>query len=307
MNRASLVEALLRAAARVPLPLLHGVGSAVGMVAAAVPNDARHYARVNAQLCFGDRPLAERKALVRCALRETAKGALETGPVWFRPLQDVLGLVRRVENESLFNDAVAAGRGLLILAPHLGCWEVLQAWIGQRVTANALYRPPRQAEFEELITRARSRTGVRFWPTTAGGVRALFKALRNGEAVGVLPDQQPPGEGVFAPFFGYPAKTMTLFGKLAARSGAPVLLGWAERLPRGQGFVVHWQETDEAAIGSDDPETAAAAMNREIERAARRNLCQYQWTYRRFSRQPARTRNPYRRYRSRGGWVAVAD
>ncbi len=305
MNRANLVEALLRVTARIPLPLLHGAGAVAGSLAALVPNKARHYARVNAELCFGDRPLTERKALVRCTLRETAKGALETGPIWFRPLDEVLAMVRRVEGEHLFDEAVAAGRGLLVLAPHLGCWEVLQSWIGQRVASNALYRPPRQAVFEELITRSRSRTGVRFWPATGAGVRALFKALRKGEAVGVLPDQQPPGEGVFAPFFGQPAKTMTLFGKLAARSGAPVLLGWAERLPRGRGFVVHWHRADEAALGAADPELGATALNGEVEQAARGNLCQYQWTYRRFSRQPAGQRNPYRRYRSRGGWVAA--
>lgn len=302
MSRARLIEHLLRLTAPLPLWLLHALGGLIGGVGVLIPNSARHIARVNVELCFPDWPLARKRELVRRTLRESAKSLTELGALWYRPLPRVLGLVRAVEGEELVQEGIGRGKGLLVIAPHLGAWEALQAWIGQRIASHALYRPPRQAELEGLITRARSRTGTRFWPAKPSGIRALFKALRSGEAVGVLPDQQPAGEGVFAPFFGVPAKTMTLFCKLAARSEATVLIGWAERLPHGEGYHLRWRRVDDG-IRDPDPERAAAAMNAAIEAAARELPCQYQWTYRRFSRQPDGHKNLYKRWRSKSGWV----
>lgn len=305
MNRARFVDQLFRAASHLPLRALHAIGGGAGRLANRFPNEARHNARVNVELCFPERPLGERRALAAAAMRETARGMTELAALWYRPVDEVLARIRSVDGEAAFQEALGEGRGLLIIAPHLGAWEALQAWVGQHATTHALYRPPRQAAFEELITRARSRTGVTFWPATGRGVRALFKALRDGQAVGILPDQQPPEEGVFVPFFGVPAKTMTLFSKLAAKSGAPIVIGWAERLPRGEGYVLRWRRVQEP-VGDPDPERGAAAMNRAIEAAVRECPAQYQWTYRRFSRQPEGVRNPYKQWVRRDGWVRKA-
>lgn len=303
MSRADLIEHLLRSLAYLPLPLLHAGGTLAGTLACLIPNNARHIARVNAELCFPDWPTRRKRALVRCSLRESAKTLLELGPLWYRPPRQLLRLIREVEGAEILDAAIESSRGVLIIAPHLGSWELLQVWVANRTGLHALYRPPRQTDLEDLIKRARARTGARFWPSRPAGVRALYRALRAGEAVGILPDQQPPGEGVFVPFFGVPAKTMTLFGKLAARSHAPMVLGWAERLAHGRGYRLHWHAVDEA-VRDPDPLRAAAALNQAIEAAVRQRPCQYQWSYRRFSRRPEGERNPYKIYRSQDGWVA---
>lgn len=306
MSRAELIERLLRLLAYPPLPLLHAGGALAGTLANLVPNNARHTARVNVELCFPHWPLTEKQALVRCSLRESAKALLELGALWQRSPQRLLGLIREVKNAEVLDTAIASGRGVLIVAPHLGAWELLQVWVARRTSLHALYRPPRQADLEELINRARARTGARFWPARPAGIRALYRALHAGEAIGILPDQQPPGEGVFAPFFGVPAKTMTLFGKLAARSRAPVVLGWAERLACGRGYRLHWRAVDES-VRARDPLLAATALNAAIEAAIQHEPCQYQWSYRRFSRRPEGERNFYRAYRSQGGWIASVE
>lgn len=300
--RARLLDLLLRLAARLPLPLLHRLGDGLGRLASRLPGRERHVARVNIQLCFPDRPLAERQALVTASLQESIKGLLELGPIWHRPLSRVLSLVREVEGEEAVERALAEGRGLLVIAPHHGSWELLQMWLAQQTRLHALYRPPRQHWLEPLLVRGRSRSGATFWPARPSGIRALFKALRAGEAVGVLPDQQPPGEGVYVPFFGQPAKTMTLFCKLAARSEAPVIIGWAQRLPRGAGYRLHWHRVEDN-LRDPDAEKAATAMNRAIERVVAGAPAQYQWTYRRFQRRPQGRDNPYKRWVSDGGWV----
>ncbi|PWG64905.1 LpxL/LpxP family acyltransferase [Spiribacter halobius] len=304
--RARLLEGLLRAVARLPLRWLHALGSGLGRLADRLPNAERHTCRVNIELCFGDRPLAERRALARAALRESAKGLTELAVFWYRAPARNLALVREVQGAEVLEAARAGGRGVLILAPHHGAWELLQVWVAARMPLHALYRPPRQPYLEPILVGRRARTGARQWPAGTAGVRGLLRALRNNEAVGVLPDQQPPGEGVHAPFFGVPAKTMTLFCKLAARSRAPVVIAWAERLPRASGYRLHFCSVEEP-VTDPDPLRAATAMNAAIERIVRERPEQYQWTYRRFSRPPAGETNPYKRWVSRDGWLSPRE
>lgn len=303
--RARALDITYRLLALLPLRALHSLGDVIGTVGNWVPNRQRHVARVNIQLCFPDRPLSERKALARTSLRESAKGLLEIATLWYRPVDEVLGLIREIDGEDVFRQARAEDRGLLIIAPHLGCWEALQLWVAQHGPSHALYRPPRQPDLEPLINRGRSRSGMQFWPAKASGIRGLLSALKRGEIVGILPDQKPPGEGVFAPFFGIPAKTMTLFGKFAARSRATVIIGWAERLPRGSGYRLHFRRVT-GPVNSGDDETAATALNAAIEAAVRELPSQYQWSYRRFSRLPD-GRSRYRQWANNGGWITSAS
>jgi KDO2-lipid IV(A) lauroyltransferase len=286
------VDAGLRALSHLSLPTLHRIGDAAAWLTERLGREECHVAQVNADLCFPDWSEAERRQLARAALRENARGLVELAAAWQWPIPRVLALIESVEGAEVVDEALAEGQGLLVIAPHHGAWEVLQIWLAQRVRLNALYRPPRWKELEALLNRGRSRSGAVFWPARPSGIRALFKALKAGEAVGVLPDQSPPGEGVFAPFFGRHAKTMTLFGKLAERTQAPVVIGWAERLDRGAGFRVHWQRVT-GPVGDPDPAVAAAALNQAIEGVVRARPAQYQWTYRRFSRRPEGWANPY--------------
>lgn len=287
-----LLEGLLRLLARVPLPVLHALGGGLGWLAAWIPNRARHVSAVNLSLCFPELPPAERRRLLRRSLQETARGLLELGPLWYRPPEAVCALVRETVDEHLFDQALARGRGILWLGPHLGSWELTPVYCMQRIPLHALYRPPRQGVLEPLLIAARERCGAHLVPATGAGVRQLLRALQAGEAVGILPDQQPPGQGVFAPFFGVPAKTMTLLPRLAGRTDAAVLSAFAERLPRGRGYRLHFQAVDEA-VASDDPLQAGQALNRAVENAVRVCPQQYLWSYRRFSRRPDGGPAPY--------------
>jgi len=292
-GRARLINGLLALLSLLPLRVLHALGGGAARLAELLKIRERHTARVNADLCFPEWPVEDRRWLARQAMKENFRGLFELAAFWHWPLERVLGLVQSVEGEDVIDQVAAEGRGMLVIAPHHGAWEILQMWLARRVSLHALYRPPRMSELEPLLNRGRSRSSATFWPARPSGIRALFKALQAGEAVGILPDQSPPGEGVYAPFFGQPAKTMTLFAKMAARTGAPVVIGWAERLPRGQGYRLHWRRVTEA-VDHSDPTEAAAAMNREIERVVRQRPEQYQWTYRRFARQAEGEPNPYK-------------
>ncbi|MDQ2702843.1 MAG: lauroyl acyltransferase [Pseudomonadota bacterium] len=284
-----------------PWPWLHALGN--GLARVSRWRDAREsrVARRNIELAFPDLDPAERDVLHRAVLRTTARQALETLALWTRPHPRNLALIRESHGTGLFDAAIAAGRGVIVAAPHHGNWELLNQWLAARTPLAILYRPPESAIGEAFLQRVRADDGGRVTQVPAEGaaVRQLLRTLQGGGVVGILPDQQPKaGEGVFAPFFGIQALTMSLLPRLAARTGSAVLFAYCERIP-GPGPAPAFALRIEAAPeGIDDADTAtgAHALNAGVERIARRDPAQYQWTYKRYKQRPPGSgeANPYR-------------
>lgn len=275
-----------------PLPLNHALGTAIGLLASVLPSKLRRDTRVNLALCFPELSVGERRRLLRRVLVETGKTATEAAYAWTRRPEQLNRVVVEVRGEDLLQEQLAKQRGLIVAVPHLGAWELLGLYWAARLRLHSMYRPPRRAEYEPLLTWVRERSGAELVPATAGGIRRLYRALAEGHVAAILPDQEPPAQGVFAPFFGRPAMTMTLLAKLAQRSGAPVIYSFAERLPRGRGYRIHLLPAPDG-IADPDPVVAATALNAGVEACARMALEQYQWTYRRFRRHPDGSQNPY--------------
>ena len=284
--RVLLFKLVLRLFALLPLRVAHALGAGLGWLAWVLPTGLRDTTLTNLRLCFPDMPEPERRRLARASLRETGKTFTEMGAMWFWSPAQVYGLVRETVNEDMAVDLYRQGRGLIVLIPHLGSWEMCNLHYAQDFPLTALYRPPRMAGLQRMIQQSRERVGARLVPTTAGGVKGLYAALGRHEVVGILPDQDPGrGGGVFAPFFGIPASTMTLVPRLAQRTGAPVVLIYGERLPKGRGYRTHFHPVGDA-IRDADPAVAAAALNRGVETCVRECPSQYQWSYRRFKTRP---------------------
>jgi len=279
----ALLYGALRAIGLLPLPLLHGIGAAIGFVTWILRGRARRIAERNLARIQTQKSAKERHALARASVVETGKAIAETAAIWGRPADRALGLIREVRGAELFDAAHARGNGLILAAPHLGCWELLNYWAASRAPLSIVYRPPRQSSLEPLLIRARGHLPVEQIRASGAGVRALYRRLAAGGVVGILPDQRPKqGEGVVAPFFGVPALTMVLLSRLARSTGAAVVFGFCERLPRGGGFRLHVLEAP-AGIDDEDIEVACAALNRGVERCVELAFAQYQWTYKRFA------------------------
>lgn len=282
--KALTVRGLLWCLGALPFRAMEALGAGIGLLHWYLPNRARRHSQANIDRCYGDRDPAWRRALVRASL--VALGRTLAESAWFlsrRPDQ-VLPLVHAVRGGEHLERARRAGRGIICATPHLGAWELAAAWVATRTSLTVLFRPPRLAALGEALRRGRERLGGRPVPTDGSGVRALHRALRNGEAVGLLPDQQPrEGQGVYAPFMGQPALTMTLLSRIAARTGAAVLFTVMVREPGARGFTLHVWPAD-PAVADADPEVAAAQVNREVERAIALAPAQYMWNYQRFRR-----------------------
>ena len=295
--RDTLVLFALRLLAALPLSVIQALGWCVGSLAALIPNRERANAEVNVALCFPQMGKTERRRFVRRALIENARTLLESPRAWLRDPDRLLEQVDPQDGARRIGELLAHGKGLIFAAPHLGNWEMGVHFLTRTTPTTVLYRPPREQVLEAVMVHGRGRDRAEIVPTDAGGIRALYQALGRGEAIAVLPDQQPKeesGAAVFAPFFGVPALTMTLLPRLARKTGAAVLYVYVERLRWGRGFRMHWLEAPEGIAGAD-PAAAATALNRGVENCVMRCPTQYQWTYRRFKSRPDGAPSPYRR------------
>ena len=268
---------VFRLLAGASLATLHRLGALLGWLTWLASPTYRRHLRENMALALG----ADSARRVRnAAIANAGRTSLELPRLWLHPLEETVRLVREVRGWDYVEAAQAAGKGILFLTPHLGCFEVTAQYYSHRAPISVLYRPPKQAWLQTMIEEGRARPQLYLAPADLSGVRTLIKALRRGEAVGMLPDQAPRrGEGRWIDFFGRPAYTMTLAGKLS-ESGAAVVLAWGERLPDGDGFRLHFMPPEHPVEGS--VEERAACISREMERLILKCPEQYLWGYNRY-------------------------
>lgn len=263
--------------ARLPLSVLHRIGALFGWVTYLFSKRYSSRLRENLQKAGLARSEAELKSLLHTNIREMGKGVMELPWVWRRPFEAVVASVRYVHGWEHFEAAQAQGKGVIVLTPHIGCFEVIGLYIAARTPMTCMYRVPRWKFLDTLMHEGRERGQMKLAPTDLGGVRQLLKALKKGQVIGVLPDQAPGnGEGEWAPFFGRPAYTITLIGKLAEASGAAAVMCVSERLAGGAGYDLHFTPLDSGAVRSP------AQMNAVLEQVIRQHPEQYLWSYNRY-------------------------
>jgi len=216
------------------------------------------------------------------AIAHAGRQSLELSRIWLRPLEEAAAQIVRISGWELVEAAMREGRGIIYLTPHLGCFEITAQYLSTHAPITALYRPPKQAWMQQLIESGRARKQLHLASADLAGVRTLLKALKKGEAVGILPDQTPKkGEGRWLDFFGKPAYTMTLAARLT-ESGATVIVMWGERLPNGAGYHFHLHAPSQLICGTT--EERAQQINHEMERLIRQCPEQYLWGYNRYKR-----------------------
>ena len=267
---------VFRILSRLPLWLVHALGGSLGrLIYLASPTYRRNLQNNMAQA--GIDP-----ALRAAAAAEAGKQMAELARIWLRPLEEANAQVVEAVGIERVEAARKAGRGIVFLTPHLGCFEITAQYLSALGDITVLYRAPKSAAAQQLILTGRKRPQLHLAPADLSGVRSLIKALKKGQMVGMLPDQAPKtGEGVWLEFFGRYAYTMTLAARLT-ETGAAALLTWGERLPGGRGYRIHFLEPSRPLSGSTIER--AAQINHEIEALIRQCPTQYLWGYNRYKK-----------------------
>lgn len=279
-GKADVVKLIFWLVSALPLPAVYFLGGFLGrIVYRLAPNYRRHLREHMAGAGYSD------SRMLKEAARGAGRQAFETGWIWLRPARDLFDKVDPADFDRM-QAAQVHGRPTLYLTPHLGCFEIVSK--GHALHAGPLRRPmtvlyriPRKSLLREVMETGRQADQLHLAPADLRGVRMLIKAMRNGEAVGILPDQVPSqGDGVWAPFFGRPAYTTTLPARLATEFNAVVVLVYGERLPRGRGYRIHTRRLEHSPTG--DAQADAASINRGLETLIRECPTQYLWGYNRY-------------------------
>ena len=270
--------------AALPWSWLRALGNFLGWIFWRFDTREKRVTATNIALCLPELDSAARTALTRARLAEFGRTVFEMPKLWLSPSAVVEAQIREIEGEGLMLQQLGQRRGVMLLAPHHGNWEVAGIYLAEHYGITIMYLPSQSAEIEALVRNARSRNGAKLVPADASGVRSVYKTLKQGGLVGVLPDQVPNQGADFAPFFGRPALTMTLVSNLLQKTHARAIMCVALRLPSG-GFKLVFTEAD-AALYSNDLQQSLSGLNRSVEAVVRVAPDQYQWEYKRFKRQP---------------------
>ena len=271
---------LLKLLARLPLPMLHGLGIALGWLIYWAPG--RHSARMrnnvfDSGLCA---PGRDCNRLLCHSISESGKAFVELLPMWLRPDKVVLKHVRGSSGWEHIDAARAAGQGVILIAPHIGCFEIIGQHFGAHHPFTIMYKPAPLPLLNALMLNGRQRSQTKLVPTDMSGVRALLAALKRHEGIGILPDQvASSGDGVWAPFLGRPAYTPTLVASLQRKTGAAAFFVAAERLSWGRGYHLHAYPLND--VLPQDKTAAALLLNQGVEAVVRQFPAQYQWRYNR--------------------------
>jgi KDO2-lipid IV(A) lauroyltransferase len=175
------------------------------------------------------------------------------------------------------------GKGLIVLASHLGGFEIVPHIFAEHTRATVMYRPARKGWVNELMLKSRKHPAIEFVEANIGGVRQIKRALLKGEVVGLLADQVPSvGDGVWAKFFNQYAYTTSFPIKLARQGSVAILFVAAERLGLGKGWIIKSRLMTEAF--SDCLVDACTEMNHYFEEMVLSKPHQYLWSYNRYKR-----------------------
>ncbi len=282
-------RALLRLFAVLPQRLVHFLASCASWLAWPFKTTTRRITERNIAIAFPELPHSKQQQLARASFGQLFHSIAGLGSSWLWPADRILDSFSSVIGDEHLHASVAENRGVVLLLPHLGDWEVIGIYVASRYPMTSLYKEPKLAAVHDIILRARQRNGNILVPADKSGVRALTKALKLREIVAILPDQIPSeGSGEFAPFFGEPAVTMTLVTKLIKRSNSKAILAYALRQPDNS-YQLVFRPADEG-IYSSDPSLALAALNKSVEQCVLDCPEQYRWEYKRYKYLPDRSR-----------------
>ena len=269
-----LLEILKFVISLVPLCLIQLIGVLIGHIFNLLNTRSRNLLVSNLTNSNIYKNKSDLKKAINKNIGETGKTILEGFAIWLSKESRILKWVKEVKGLDEVHEAQKNNKGIIFLTPHLGCYEITSIYYGSKYPLTVLYRPPRQKWLVNLIKKGRQKGLNKLAPTDKSGVKQILKALRNGEAVGILPDQAAnKGEGEWVEFFGRPAYTMVLVSRLAKKTGANLVMAFGERLDNGKGFKIHFKSIDPDAVST--PKKLNKLMEDEIRKAP----TQYLWNY----------------------------
>ena len=268
---------VLKTLSALSLPGLYRIANVCSLLVRLIPNRTSKLIRQNIQLCFAEQ---DKKQLRRSTIKHSCYSVLELAAVWCWPAEKILA---RITSEDICDSFPQSKKGRIVIAPHLGSWELLNLWLAGQGDLISLYKPQPNAGVDQFVLNARSRNGAHLIPIDTSGLRQLSRGLKQGKTAMILPDQRPKkGKArVMANFFGQEAPTTPMIHNLCKRIDCDIFLASIFRNRSNASFELTLLELDRDKIAADQ-QSGLDYLNGEIEALIRRAPEQYQWGYSRF-------------------------
>ena len=278
----------------VPLSVLQMLARFVAWVILKMPNASiMRTVRINMALVAPSLSARQKQALTKDIIYHQCLTSIESIKSWAMPPEWSIAQIRNVYNKEFLLEGLASPNGMLAIVPHLGTWEMMNAWLNQFGSPTIMYKPVKGDTTNEFVLQGRSRLNATLVPTDGSGVKAVFKTLKQGGFSIVLPDHVPdPSGGVVVPFFGVETLTSTLASKLASKTKCALVGLSCIRRDDGRGFDIYCYKLDDPALYDRNAETAAHALNLAMQHMIEDKCSHYMWGYRRFKHIPVLD-NPY--------------
>ncbi len=261
-----------------PLKINHLFGALIGKLLYLVDSDVKKVSAQNIEICFPKLAIQDRQILVKKNLIHTGQNLTESGLIWNQNFSKNASYIRNINGEHYLDSP----KKTILLVPHIGCWEITGRVLANSRKVTFMYKPLKSKRQNDYLFKRRNQGNLTMVSADKSGVLKIQRALKNGELVGMLPDQDPGNQGgIMASFFNKKVNTMTLLVKIAKKQDAQVLMCWAERLSKGKGYVLNLEPVD-LSINGETLESQVASMNYSVEALIKRMPEQYMWGYRRF-------------------------
>ena len=241
--------------------------------------------RLNLQIALPELSHEERERITQQAIRNELTSYFEFFSIWGSDNQKNVARIEQVIGDHYLKDAIASQQGVVLIVPHFGTWEIMNAYVSQFTQMTIMYKPVKNAAANQFVRAARSREQANLVPTDESGVRQIFKALKQGGTTVILPDHTPNQGGELIPFFGIPLASSNLSAKLIQKTKAKTFMMYAKRNDNGL-FDMHIEPIDEA-IYTSSANDATLIIHHALENLIRRYPEHYHWSYKRFKANPA--------------------
>lgn len=278
---------LLRLMAMLPIRWTQTIGTGLGLLVYRLVPSRRRVARINIRQAYPGYSDEQIRALNIASFKSLGISVFETAQAWWAD-RDYMRSICEVEGKQHLDDALAKGKGVILLTGHFTTLEIGAMLIGLQTTLkgvyNGVYKKAHNPMFNAFMAHYRSTYGEELIENK--NVRALIRGLRKGRATWFAPDQDFSEQDiVFTPFLGGIASTLTATARMAEMTGAKVVPFYPVRLDGGQGYrlVILPALKD---FPSNDIEKDSARINKAIEDMVYANPEQYGWVHKRFKYRP---------------------
>jgi len=273
---------LLKFLALLPLPLLQTIGACVGWILYYSHSSIRRITQINIRLVYPELSLIEQKKLIKKSIKSQCLSYLECIKFWGMPTDYNLAQIHQVHGSDLLKHAIRDKKGVIVVIPHLGSWELLNAWLCTQSQPIIMYKPNKNKAINRYILEARQKSNAILVPANEIGVRAIFKHLKQGGLTVILPDHMPkPSGGIYAHFFRQNTLSATIVSKLAYKTQCYVVGLSCIRNPDISSFSVQCIPLS-TEILSKDLQKSVECLNQEMELIITQTPEQYIWSYKRF-------------------------